>query len=169
MENVRALFVLLVLAVASTATAQTNASKASSVGTWKLDLQQSGSGTDPKPKSLTLTIFEDTPQRLSWRVDGVDDKDKPFSYAWSGPRDGSLHPIKAPDGSVLSNDSFKRDGDALLRHSEDPAGSGYFDSRVTMSDDGNTMNEVSTEMFKDGRTPKTDHAVWHRVSGGRQK
>src|ERR1700733_2387569 len=33
-----------------------------------------------------------TPQMLSYREDGVDDKGQPFVYSRKGPEDGSMHP-----------------------------------------------------------------------------
>src|SRR4051794_22673053 len=134
----------VVLLNASVASAQTKTSKASIAGMWKLDLQQSTfSGPEPAPKSLNLTVLKDTPALTSWRIDGVDDKGNPFAYSWSGPADGSLQPLKAPDGKELGKESLKREGDVLLRHGEGEPGTS-FDGLVTMSAEGNTMTDVVT-------------------------
>jgi hypothetical protein len=166
MKNVCAWVVLLVLSGVATVTAQTNASKASGVGTWKLDVPHSQFGTEPTPKSMTLTILEDTPERSSWRVDVVDEKDKPFSYSWNGPVDGTMQSVKGADGSELFKESLKKDGNALLRHGQDPTDGSSFDSRATMSDDGTTITDVITSKTKDGKTSKMT-AVFLRVSGAR--
>ena len=156
-----AALVLLGLLSASLATAQTNAS---SVGTWKLDVKQSTFESEPAPKSVTLTITKDTPEALAWRVDLVDSAGKPFTFSWSGPLDGTLQPLKSADGKVIGTESVKRDGDALLRHGQDPSDGSSFDSRATTSADGNTITDVTTMTSKDGKTSKST-SVYHRVSG----
>ena len=155
-----------VVIAASSVAAQTDAAKKSSVGTWKLDLQQSDLGPGAKPKSVTLTILEDTPQHGSWRVDVVDDQGRSSSYSWTGPVDGSLHPIKAADGSAIGKESLKKDGDALVRHGEDMADGSSFDARSTMSADGMTITDVLTTKSKGGDISKTT-MVSHRVSAKR--
>jgi hypothetical protein len=153
--------VAAVLLSASLALAQTNASKASAVGTWKMDLKQSTFGSEPPPKSVTLNIIKDTPDASEWRVEVVDNAGKPVSYSWSGPVDGTLQPLKGADGQVIGRESLKRDGDALLRHGEDPSDGSSFDSRATMSADGNTITDVTTMKSKDGKTAKAT-AVYRR-------
>ena len=112
-------------------------------------------GSEPPPKSITLSIIKDTPEASAWRIDGVDPADQSFSYSWSGPYDGTLQPMKGADGQVIGKQSFKRDGDALLRHGEDPSNELSFDARVTMSANGNTLTDVITAKSKDGKTEKT--------------
>jgi len=85
------------------------------------------------------------------------------SYSWSGPVDGTLQPLKGADGQVIGKESLKRDGDALLRHGEDPSDGSSFDSRATMSADGNTITDVTTMKSKDGKTSKTT-SVYRRVT-----
>jgi hypothetical protein len=109
-----------------------------------MDLTQSTFGSEPPPKSLTLSIIKDTPEASAWRVDIVDTAGKSMSYSWSGPVDGTLQPLKSADGQVVGKESLKRDGDALLRHGEDPSDGSSFDSRATMSADGNTITDVTT-------------------------
>jgi hypothetical protein len=107
-------------------------------------------------------ILKDTPQMLSWRVRGVDDKGKPFAYSWSGPEDASMHAVKQQGGGDAGMQSAKRDSDgSLLRHGADKDGSS-FDAHDTLSDDGNTVNEVVTAKSKDGKETKTT-SVYHRV------
>lgn len=60
---------------------------------WKLDLSQSDLGPEPAAKSVTVTVYKDTPEMLSWRVDIVDSEGKASSFSWSGPEDGTMHPV----------------------------------------------------------------------------
>jgi hypothetical protein len=127
-------FTVAVLAFsAMAANAQTNSKKASSVGTWKLDTAHSDFGSEPSPKSVT-----------------------------SGPEDASMHAVKQQGGGDAGMQSAKRDSDgSLLRHGADKDGSS-FDAHDTLSDDGNTVNEVVTAKSKDDKETKTT-SVYHRV------
>ena len=165
LQKVNTPVLLVMLLNASLALAQTNASKASAVGTWKMDVKQSTFGSEPPPKSVTLNIIKDTPDASSWRVDVVDTAGKSVLYSWSGPVDGTLQPLKGADGQVIGKESLKRDGDALLRHGEDPSDGSSFDSRATMSADGNTITDVTTMKSKDGKTSKAT-AVYRRSTDG---
>ena len=161
----------LVLAVLTlvpvNAFAQTNATKASFVGTWKIDLAKSDFGPGPAPKAVTLTILKDTPELTSWRVDMVNAKGESRSYSWNGPQDGSLHPLKDTTGKVLDQQGMKRDKDgAVLRHGEDSTDGFSFDGRATLSADGNTMTDVVTEKTKGGET-STLRYVYHRVTAAK--
>ena len=161
MRKVHTPVVVVMLLNASLALAQTNASKTSAVGTWTMDLKQSTFGSEPPPRSVTLNIVKDTPEASAWRVDVVDAAGKSVSYSWSGPVDGTLQPLKGADGQVIGKESLKRDGDALLRRGEDPSDGSSFDSRATMSADGNTITDVTTMKSRDGKTSKAT-AVYRR-------
>jgi len=135
--------------------------KHSAVGTWKVDIAHSEFGAGEKPKSITVVVLKDTPAMLSWRVRGVDGNGKAFAYSWSGPEDGTMHPVMQ-DGKEISKQSAKREEDgAMLRHGEDPDGSS-FDARSRLSEDGNSMNEETTTKDKDGKESK-QKAVYVRV------
>ena len=166
LKNVSTATIMVVVLNASLAMAQTNASKASAVGTWKMDLKQSTFGSEAPPKSVTLNILKDTPDASAWRVDVVDDKGQSHSYSWSGPTDGTMQDLKAPDGQVVGKESLKRDGDTLLRHGENPNDGSSFDARSSLSADGNTITDVVTVKSKDGKTSKTT-GVFHRVAGAK--
>jgi hypothetical protein len=163
LKNVSTATIMVVVLNASLAMAQTNAAKASAVGTWKMDLKQSTFGSEAPPKSVTLNITQDTPDASAWRVDVVDDKGQSHSLSWSGPTDGTMQDLKAPDGQVVGKESLKRDGDTLLRHGEDPKAGSSFDARSTLSADGNTITDVVTVKSKDGKTSKMT-GVFHRVA-----
>ena len=141
-------------------------SKHSVVGTWKLDLSQSDLGSSPKPKSVTVTILKDTPEMLSWRVHMMDEQGKAISYSWSGPEDGSMHPVMQ-SGKEIGKQSAKRESDgSLTRHGEEPDGSS-FDARGKLSDDGKTISEEFNEKSKDGKESKGKY-LYHRVSSAKK-
>jgi hypothetical protein len=136
-------------------------SKQSQVGTWKMDVSQSDFGSEAPPKSVTLTILKDTPAMLSWRVQMIDDKGKRISYSWSGPQDGSMHPV-TQKGKKISMQSAKREEDGSLhRHGENPDGTS-FDAYAQVSDDGNSITDEMTSKEKDGKELK-EKDVFHRV------
>jgi hypothetical protein len=164
LKNVSASAIVVVLLGASFAMAQTNASKASAVGTWKLDLEQSVLGADNPPKSVTVYILKDTLEAFAFRVEIIDEEGTAHSFSWSGPADGTLQPLKGADGEVIGQESLKMDGDALLRHGEAPSNGSSFDGRATMSADGNTMTDVVTIKSKDGQVSATK-SVYHRTTG----
>jgi hypothetical protein len=128
-------------------------------------VKQSKFGSQPPPKSGTLTILKDTPDAMAWRYEEVDATGKSSTLSWSGPLDGSMQDMKAADGQVPGKQSMKRDGDFMLRHVEVP-NVGTFDSRVTTSADGNTFTDVVTAKTQDGKTA-TDTVVFHRVAGAK--
>jgi hypothetical protein len=136
--------------------------KPSLVGSWKLDIAQSEFGSEPAPKSVAGTILKDSPQMFSYRSHGIDDKGKPFSEAWHGPEDGSMHPV-IRNGKPNGQASFTRDQDGtLVVHSKDADGS-TSEGRFSMSPDGNTSTIEGTSKTKDGKESR-DKQVWHRVS-----
>ena len=169
LQKVSTSVVMVMLLNVSIALAQTNTAKASGVGTWKLDLKQSTFGAEPPPKSVTLIITTDTPDASAWRVDIVDNAGKSVSFSWSGPTDGTPQPLKGADGKVIGKESLKREGDALLRHGEDPSDGSSFDSRATMSADGNTITDVTTMKSKDGKTSKTTSVYRRSTDAARGK
>jgi hypothetical protein len=140
--------------------------KPSLVGTWKLDVAQSDFGSEPGPRSVTVTTLKDTPQMLSYRVHGIDDKGKPFAYSWSGPQDGSTHPTIA-NGKPVGQQSVQREPEGtLIRHGEDSTAT--FNGRGSFSPDGNTLIDEETDKSKDGKVTK-QKAVWHRVTASNAK
>ena len=146
-----------------TALAQTNPAQPSTAGTWKLDVLKSSFGSEPAPKAVTLTILKDTPELCSWRVDVEPAQGQSMSYSWSGPQDGSLHPLKDSKGQTIGQESLKHDTDgALLRHGVDNTDGTSFDARGTLSADGNTITDVVTSKAKDGKTSKVT-MVYNRV------
>ena len=85
LKKVNSATIVILLLNASLAIAQTNAARHSSVGVWELDLEQSNFGSEPPPKSATLTILKDTPDAVAWRFEEVDATGKSVTFLWSGP------------------------------------------------------------------------------------
>ena len=102
------------------------AQNASLTGTWELDTKPSDFGSEPAPKSTSSTV-KDTPKMFSFRGHGIDDKGKSFSYSWSGPTDGSMHPT-TENGKVTGQSSIRKVGDGFVRHGEST--DGKFDGRA---------------------------------------
>jgi hypothetical protein len=137
--------------------------KPSAAGTWKLDIAQSDFGSDPAPKSMFGTISADTPQMMSFRIHGVDDKGQALWYSWRGPEDGSKHPMLL-NGKPAGQQSVKKESDGtLVRHGEDSTDGSTFDARGSLSPDGKTFTDEITEKSKDGKK-SIQKQVWHRVS-----
>jgi hypothetical protein len=135
--------------------------KPSMAGSWKLDITQSDFGSEPAPKSMAGTIQKETPQMLSFRVHGVDDKGKAFWYSWRGPEDGSKHPMLV-NGKPSGQTGFTRDQDGtLVQHNEEADGS-TVEGHISLSPDGNTMTIEGNSKSKDGKESR-DKQVWHRV------
>jgi hypothetical protein len=132
------------------------------VGTWKLDVTQSDFGSGPAPKSSSLVILTDTPQKYSYRAHGVDENGKPFEVSWSGPPDGSMHPVMLNGKPSGQTSGFKREPDGtMVRHGERPDGS-TVEVHISMSPDGNTLTDEFTSKSKDGKESR-EKQVWHRV------
>ena len=141
-------------------TAQTKNNK-SAVGTWQLDLTHSDLGAEAAPKQVVLTILKDNSETLSWRTQSVDQNGNVFTYSWSGPTDGTTHPIETQDSTPIGTESVKRNADgSLSRHGEIKDAS--FDARSTVSEDGNTITDEITQKSSDGRENKSKR-VYRRV------
>ena len=159
--------VLVFLFAARPGFAQATGAHVSSVGTWKADMKASKFGDEEPPKSLTLTITKDTPQLLAWRVDQVDAKGKAMSYSWSGPQDGTMQPVKGPDGKEVEKESFKDEKGVMVRRGDGGKDGPAFESHVTMSADGNTMTDVVTAKSKDGKA-MSQTVVWRRATAAKK-
>ncbi len=141
--------------------------KPSLAGNWKLDTAQSEFGSDPAPKSMICTVLKDTPQMLSYRAHVVDDKGKSLAFSWSGPLDGSVHPV-LHDGKSVAQQSVTREQDGtLVRRGEDSTDGSSFEVRDSISPDGNTLTEEATTKSKDGKENR-QKSVWHRIGGSQQ-
>ena len=137
----------------------------SSVGTWKYDASQSDFGSGTKPKSMTLVVTKDTPQMLAWRLTEVDPDGKVIHESWSGPQDGSMHPLKRTGGNGQAG--FQAGGDQFTITEKMPDGSNL-QSQVAKSDNGNTMTEHVTGTGPGGAAMNAT-IVWHKVRSAAKK
>jgi hypothetical protein len=133
--------------------------KPSLVGTWKLDPTQSNLAQIPK--SWIGTCTKETPQTFAFRVHGLDDKGKPFAYSWSGPEDGSMHPIMSAGKPIGQANAQKEADGSIKRSGKEPDGT-PFESHLVLSPDGNTIREEMTEKSADGKVVQQT-LVYHRV------
>jgi hypothetical protein len=159
MKNIAFLWAFLAVSVAL---AQ---DKPSMVGTWKLDIAQSDLGSEPAPKSWIGTCTKETAQTFAFRVHGIDDKGKPFAYSWSGPEDGSMHPIMSASKPVGQASAQKEPDGSIKRSGKEPDGT--FESHVVLSPDGSTLTEEMTEKSADGKVVH-QRAVYHRLGSSHQ-
>ena len=137
------------------------------VGTWKLDTSQSDFGTDPPPQSVTLTLEKDSPKLGSFHVSLIGHNGKAMSYSWSGPMDGTMHPVTDANGKTLANESLKKQSDGtVLRHAEDPSDGSSFDAVSRIAADGNTMFDEITERTKDGKQTKQKYVFRRAGAAG---
>lgn len=146
---------VLLTAMSTSAFAQAG----SAVGSWRYDSAQSDFGTQAKPKSIRLVVTKDTPQMLSWHLTEVDANGKIIKESWSGPEDGSTHPLRS--AGMKNESSFKREGDDVIRHAKMADGA-MEESHISMSDGGDTMTEHVTGTDKDGKQ-FTATLVWQRI------
>lgn len=109
------------------------------VGKWQIDLAESNFGNDPAPKSMTLTIFEDSATDFGYRVNVVNADQSHFEYEWRGTKDGIPHPVHSLTSHDVSLPAAIRevDGD-LVEHGIEPDGM-LESSRLSVSQDGRTL------------------------------
>jgi hypothetical protein len=132
---------LLVLGIASTIPCASAPSKL--VGTWQLDLSASDFGKDPAPKSITLTIFEDSTKKQGYREHRVN-ADGSFDYEWRGTKDGTPHAvIVAGVPQTTSLAAIKEVNGDLVEHGIESDGT-LLTSRLSLSPDGHTITLVNT-------------------------
>ncbi|HEX5233991.1 MAG TPA: hypothetical protein VFW25_01535 [Silvibacterium sp.] len=152
---------LAVTAVLLTASLPSAFAQNSAKGSWRFDAAQSDFGSQPKPKSMHLVITKDTPEMLAWHLTEVNAEGKTTTEAWSGAKDGTMHPIK---GSEQGGQASFQGSDSDLTINEKMASGGSAVSHVSMSDNGTTMTEHLTGTDKSGNQ-FTQTIVWHKVTG----
>jgi hypothetical protein len=112
---------------------------------------------------VTGTYSKDSPEFGSWCVRIVDHEGKVSSFCWSGPEDGSLHPVKDASGKVLLMESMKKQPDGTTRrHGEQTPDGSTWNVVDRLSDDGNTFSTEGSAVDKDGKESKLK-LVYHRV------
>ncbi len=132
-------------------------------GTWKLNLDKSDYGQQPKPKSMRLLVTADTPASVKWSATGTDGNGKPIRESFAGAIDGKQYPVKG-DPQVKSV-AYTADGDDVK-------------GIVTMKD-GSTANETVSMPDHNTLTVKIEggaagshwgtNEVWERVTSSGKK
>ncbi len=104
-------------------------------GTWKLNLEKSDFGKEPKPKELILKIEDKEPVK-KYSVTGTDDKEQPFNFEWQGGVDGKPRKETGPQGGTT----------VTLKEINDYAVEG-----TKISADGKKIETFTSTLSKDGK------------------
>ena len=75
----------------------------STPSTWTLNVGESNMGTGPVMKSDTFVVLTDTDKWAKWTDVMVDGDGKTWKTSWSGPADGTPHPMTGMDGNWSTN------------------------------------------------------------------
>jgi hypothetical protein len=132
-------------------------------GTWKLNVEKSDYGQQPKPKSMRLVVSSDTPTSVKWVATGTDGSGKPINESFTGAIDGKQYPVKGdPQAKSVAYSNSGNDVKGV----------------VTMRD-GTTANETVSMPDKNTLTVKVEGGsggtawgtseVWERVTSGARK
>ncbi|HEY4355624.1 MAG TPA: hypothetical protein VGN16_07760 [Acidobacteriaceae bacterium] len=70
---------------------------------WKLNAGASDFGQGPSMKSDLYVIHTDSDKWLTFEDTTVDGDGKTWKISWSGPQDGSPHPVKGMPGATYSS------------------------------------------------------------------
>lgn len=152
----------LVLAISTAAIPSVHAGS-KKLGTWNIDVAASDFGTDPTPRSMTMTIFEDTPEATGYRVHRVDPDGSILDYEWRGTKDGT------PYRTVVTSDksapgataAIKEVGGVEIEHGIEPDGE-LENGRLSISLDGQTLTfDVSWTTFEG--TELKQKWVWRKA------
>lgn len=141
---------------------QSNSAQGPAVGTWKLNLQKSDFGKMPPPKSVTVTVTEDTPTSLKWRAAIVDDKDKRITESFVGAPDGKDYPVK---GSENAETIAYTNENGVIKATGKTKDGTTIQQTITMADDHNSMTLNSTASGPNGEMSWTEvlERVGHRA------
>ena len=114
--------------------------------TWKLNAGRSDFGQGPVMKSDTYMIHTDTDKWLTFDDVTVDGDGKTWKISWSGPQDGSMHPVKGMPGATMSSKTEDDSSRFVL-----PDGTTE-DQFLTLSSDKKTATIKVDGKTKDGKT-----------------
>ncbi len=73
--------------------------------TWTLNQKESNWGGGPSMKSDTFIMLTDTEKRAKFTDTMVDGDGKTWKLSWSGPADGSAHPMVGMKGATFSDNA----------------------------------------------------------------
>ncbi len=151
----------LVLVIAFAAAPPAHAAS-NRLGTWKIDVAASDFGTDPGPQSMTLTIFEDTPEKTGYRVHRVNRNGSSFDYEWRGTKDGTPHRgvVTSDKSAPVATSAIKEVDGVEIEHGIEPDGT-LENGRMSVAPDGQTMTIVTTWTTFEG-TELKQKWVWHK-------
>jgi len=117
------------------------------VGTWKLNLTKSKSGTGTSPLQSFMTKIEAQENGIKFVEDGVDSNGKSLHVEFDAKYDGKDYPFRGdPDVDTVALTRVDANTFDLLMKK---AGKGIVSSREVVSEDGKTWTE--TEKVKDAR------------------
>ncbi len=150
---------------ATTLWAETKSSQGAALGTWKLDLKKSDFGQMPPPKSVVVTVTQDTPAALKWRAVVVDDKGKKTTESFAGAPDGKEYSLKGGENGDMMM-SYKND-DGVIKATGKAKDGSTIEQTITLSDDKNTMTLKATASGPKGEMNWTE--VYDRVGSGHAK
>jgi hypothetical protein len=112
-----------------------HAKEPSAATTWKLNLEKSDFGKDPKPKEVILKIVDNDPL-LKYSVTGTDAEGKPINVEYDGAIDGKPHKETGPQGGSTVTYKNNEDGTSV---------------GTSTSADGKTTDTSTIETSKDGK------------------
>ncbi len=118
--------------------------------TWTLNLGESDFGSGPSMKSDVFVMLIDTEKRAKYTDSMVDGDGKTWKSSWSGPADGTPHPIVGMAGATYSSDAATDvsvmtlpDGTAITcDFSLSPDGKKFTNKCVAKTKDGKQANQT---------------------------
>jgi len=132
----------------------------SAVGTWKLDTSKSDFAGMPAPKEMTVTVTQDTKDKVAWKANGVGPDGKKINETFSGPVNGKPTAVK---GSPMNESvAYTRNEDGTVTAvTSDKDGKEVARSSFSWSEDGKTMTNKGTRKGPNGDVNYTE--VFNKV------
>jgi hypothetical protein len=118
--------------------------------TWSINLKESDFGSGPSLKSDITSVTTDTDKWLEYSEVAVQSDGTTLKTSWSGPEDGSMHPITGvPGGQAGFNTALDtamftfQDGSKMkCDYSVSPDKKKYIEKCLVTMPDGKTMNQT---------------------------
>ncbi len=111
-------------------------------GTWKLNVEKSDYGKNPKPKSVTVKVVHKEPA-FKYSVTGTDAEGQPINVEFDGAIDGK--PFKETGAQGGTTVTYKRVDDSNIQGAATSAdGSTSETFTLTVSKDGKVVTRKST-------------------------
>lgn len=106
---------------------------------WTLNLKESDFGGGPSMKSEVVTFKVDTDKWLTWSDVTVDNEGKTIKSSWSGPADGTMHPVKGLPGATAGWNTATDSDHAVMQDGT------VFDETMSMPDPKKTVFKVTVK------------------------